>query len=377
MRIAYTTTFDATDVHHWSGTPYHMANALIKEGITIDYIGSLPRKLPLFFKLKQFLKKNICHQRESPRFNVTAAKYYSQQVAKKLEHLSVDAILSPLINPIAYLDSTKPIILWTDAVYSALLGLYPAFYYHSAHTITQGNEITAACLSRCKLAIFSSDWAANSAIERYGMSRDKIKVVPYGANIESYPTLAEVKHSLKNRPIKKIKLLFLAKSWERKGGDIAYNIAKCLQKNGHDVELTIVGYTPTLPPSSFIRCLGFLSKQTEQGRVKIAELLSHSHFLILPSRADACPMVLAEANAFGLPCLTTHVGGISTAIKPHINGMTFALDAPITDYCEYILSILQNRPAYEDLALSSHHEYETRLNWKSSASLVKQLINEL
>ena len=46
MRIAYTTTFDARDVHNWSGTPYHMAHAFSTEGTGVDYIGSLQRKLP-------------------------------------------------------------------------------------------------------------------------------------------------------------------------------------------------------------------------------------------------------------------------------------------------------------------------------------------
>ena len=57
MRIAYTTTFDATDVHNWSGTPFHMSHALSEQGMAVDYIGSLQRKLPPFFKVKQTWKK--------------------------------------------------------------------------------------------------------------------------------------------------------------------------------------------------------------------------------------------------------------------------------------------------------------------------------
>lgn len=374
MQIAYTTTFDANDVHNWSGTPYHMSRALQQAGMDIQYLGSLKRETPPFFKLKQFFKK-ICQQRESPRFNTYVAKHYSAQVEKKLMGLKADAIISPLINPIAYLNTSLPIILWTDAVYSALLGFYPAFYYHSTHTITQGNEITAACLGRARLAIFSSDWAANSAIERYGISREKVKVIPYGANIQSHPNLNAVKEFLKKRVAKKIKLLFLAKSWQRKGGDIACEVAHTLVKMGHEVELTIVGVTPTFSTQvSYIKCLGFISKQTIEGKKIITDLLSHSHFLILPSRADACPMVLAEANAYGLPCLTTHIGGIATAIKPELNGMTFGLDAPISAYCNYILTTLQNQNRYQELALSSHHQYETRLNWQTAAATLKNLL---
>ncbi len=377
MRIAFTTTFAARDIHNWSGTPYHMSQAFIKEGEQVDYIGELKRQLPPFFKLKQTWNKYITNQRESPRFNVVAAKHYSAQVAAQLKKLSADVVISPLINPIAYLDCTQPIVLWTDAVYAALVGFYPAFAYHSAHTIAQGNAITAACLARCRLAIFSSDWAARSAAELYGINRDKIKVVPYGANLAAAPAIEEVKYNIQNRAPDKIKLLFLAKSWERKGGDIALAVVKALHEAGHSVELTIVGYTPTWEndaPPAYVNCLGFISKQTPEGKTKITHLLSQSHFLILPSRADACPMVFAEANAYGLPCLTSYVGGIATAVKDNVNGMTFALDAPVNLYCDYIVKTLQARAQYETLALSAQNEYATRLNWQAAVSAVKNLI---
>ena len=378
MRIAYATTFDANDIHNWSGTPYHMSHALAEQGIGVDYIGSLKRKLPLFFKLKQTVNKYLCDQRESPRFNTTAAQYYSLQVKNQLSDLSVDAVVSPLINPIAYLDCKQPVILWTDALYAAMLGFYPPFAYHSASSVQQGNQMTAACLSRCELAIFSSEWAANSAIQFYGASKDKVKVVPFGANIDSYPLATEIRDIISQRRGDKIKLLFLAKSWERKGGDVVLAVAKALYEAGHPVELTIVGYTPKLdsiPP--YVSCLGFISKHTAQGKERIQQLLKETHFLFVPSRAEAYGIVFCEANAFGVPCLTTYVGGIGTVIKDHINGMTFALDASVATYCNYIVDLMKNRTEYEKLAMSAYQEFVTRLNWKVATQEVKLLIENI
>lgn len=376
MRIAYTTTFDAKDIHHWSGTPYHMSRAFMLENIEVDYIGDLKRQLPPFFKVKQIWQKYIAQTRESPRFNIIAAQNYSKQVAEQLKNKSVDAIVSPLINPIAYLDYPKPIFLWTDSVYAALLGFYPAFNFHSARSIIQANIITMECLKRCKLAIFSSDWAARSALELYGISREKIKVVPFGANLESYPSLEQIRYLIKKRATDTIKLLFLAKSWERKGGDIALAIAKALHEAGISVELTILGYTPSEKLPHYIKCLGFISKQPPEGKSIITQLLSQTHFLLLPSRAEAYGVVFCEANAFGLPCLTSYIGGIGTIVKDHINGMTFALDAPISNYCNYIVNLMHNRNQYEELALSSYQEFVSRLNWKASVQQVKELMSE-
>lgn len=378
MRIAYTTTFDANDVHNWSGTPYYMSRALAATGDAIDYIGNLQRKLPPFFKMKQIWKKYIAHQRESPRFNTYTAKYYSTQVAQRLSDSTAEVVLSPLINPIAYLDCQKPIVLWTDSLYAALTGFYSAFFAHSESSIKQGNMITSECLSRCKLAIFSSDWAANSALQFYGADKNKVKVVPFGANIESHPGDDAIRHIINHRVRDKIKLLFLAKSWERKGGDIVLNVAKALHEGGYPVELSIVGITPPQlePIPSYVKCLGFISKHSPEGKNKLRQLLEETHFLFVPSRAEAYGIVFCEANAFGVPCLTTYVGGIGTIIKDDINGKSFALDAPIQVYCDYIVNLMADTSRYHSLALSSYNEYQTRLNWQVAIQSVRKLIKE-
>lgn len=379
MRIAYASTFDSRDVHNWSGTPYYMSKGLIDQGLVMDYIGPLKRKLPPFFKAKQVLNKYLTAQRESPRFNIFAAKYYSQQAEQLIKKLPVDAIISPLINPIAYLNCDQPIILWTDALYAGLVGFYPPFSTHSANTIREGNTITAQCLNRCALTVFSSDWAANTALQYYGVNKEKIKVIPFGANLEIYPSIAEIRTMIKTRKRDTIKLLFLAKSWERKGGDIVLSVARALHEAGESVQLTIVGYEPPglNPRPPYVNCTGFISKHTPHGKMQLNRLIAETHFLFVPSRAEAYGIVFCEANAFAVPCLTTYVGGIGTIVKDNINGMTFALDASITTYCNYIMNLMHDYSQYEALALTSYNEFTLRLNWQSAAAEMKRLITQM
>lgn len=375
MKIAFTTTFDSRDVGNWSGTPYHMAKGFQQDGAEIEHIGGLKRKLPPFFKLKQFWKNLAAGQRESPRFNTTAAKYYSEQVAEILKKSNANVVISPLINPIAYLDCKQPLVLWTDALYASLLGFYPGFSSHSASSIEQGNIITRECLSRCSLAIFSSDWAARTALEIYGADKNKVKVVPFGANIECHHTLDDIKAMLKSRPRDRIKLLFVGKHWDRKGGDTVFNVTKALHAAGLAVELNFVGCMPPkdVEVPAYIKCHGFISKRTPEGIAKITGLFRESHFLFLPSRAEAYGIAFCEANAFGLPVLTSYVGGISTVVKDHINGMTFSLSSPVSAYCEYLSNLMQDYRRYDELALSAFHEYQTRLNWGAATKTVREM----
>jgi len=379
MKVAFATTFDGRDVSNWSGTPYYMSKGLADGGLQVEYIGSLSRKVAPFFKIKQAWKKFAAGQRESPRHNVIAAQHYSRQVAEKLKSIHADVIISPQINPIAYLDVKQPLVLWTDALYASLIGFNPAFANHSASSIAQGNIITAECLSRCALAVFSSDWAARTALEIYGVDKNKVKVVPFGANLHCTHKLSDIKHMLTLRSRKTVKLLFLSKRWEMKDGKKVLAVAKALHACGQAVELHIVGCHPpkneVLP--SYVKCHGFISKRTPEGVVQITKLLEESHFLFVPSRSEAFGIVFCEANAFGLPCLTTYIGGISSVVKDNVNGMTFSLNASPTEYCDYIMRLMATYADYEALALSAFNEYETRLNWQSATVSLRKLINEI
>jgi glycosyltransferase involved in cell wall biosynthesis len=81
-----------------------------------------------------------------------------------------------------------------------------------------------------------------------------------------------------------------------------------------------------------VKFLGYISKSTQEGSEQIDRLLSDAHFLMLPTRADCTPYVIPEANSFGLPCITTNVGGIPTMVKDHVMSIAniFWMSLPIT-----------------------------------------------
>src|SRR6202022_1699308 len=110
---------------------------------------------------------------------------------------------------------------------------------------------------------------------------------------------------------------------------------------GLPTELTIVGCdapkSEELP--SNVKALGFLSKSRSEGRSMIRSLLAQSHFLIAPSRAECSAIALAEANAFGVPCLATSVGGTSTVVRNGRNGHLFPARADAPEYCSYVLEL--------------------------------------
>jgi glycosyltransferase involved in cell wall biosynthesis len=70
---------------------------------------------------------------------------------------------------------------------------------------------------------------------------------------------------------------------------------------------------------------GFIPKNTKTGQALLESLLADAHFLVLPTRADCVPVVIAEANSVGLPVVTSNVGGIPTVVRTDVNGAMFPL----------------------------------------------------
>ena len=128
---------------------------------------------------------------------------------------------------------------------------------------------------------------------------------------------------------------------------------------------------------NFVINHGFINKSTTEGKEKIDKIIANSHFLIHPTRAEAYGLALCEANSFGVPCLTTNIGGIPTIIKNGLNGQLFSLKDTAQNYVDYVLKTFNDFNDYKQLALSSFNEYESRLNWnvagKSIVNLLKQL----
>lgn len=379
MKLAYVTTHDASDIRKWSGSVYYMPRSLQKQGILVDYIDSLKEKNELIFKGKQLLYSSLFKKNYSRHREPFVLKNYAQQVAKKLAKLNPDLVFSEGTAPIAYLECEQPVVFWTDATFAGMIGFYPGFSNVCQETIEDGNKMEKLALEKCKLAIYSSEWAAKTAIENYQVAQSKVKVVPFGANIECDRSLDDIKAIVDSRPSSQCNLLFLGVDWFRKGGDIALEVATELNRQGLNTKLTVVGCQPItnkpLPP--FVKSLGFISKHTNEGREKIDKIISESHFLVLPSQAECYGIVFCEANSFGVPCIATDVGGITTVIKENLNGKTFSKDVRIANYCTYISNLFSDYSQYKSLALSSFNEYQSRLNWSVAGQAVKKLLIEL
>ncbi|WP_373529826.1 glycosyltransferase family 4 protein [Nostoc sp.] len=390
MKVAFVTHYDLHNKWRWSphlighfGTSYYMAQSL-KKHCDLEFIGPLADNYSLVSKVEyhthRLLNIKTYHAWAAPSININ----YAQQIAKNILIIKPDIILCPHMNVIAYLQCKQPIVLWTDSLYAGTMSTFPDGEPCQT-SIRHLKTLDKLALKNCKLIIFSSDWAAQLAIQTYKEAESaflerftegtasrklsaKIKVVPTGANLECNRTKNEIENIIKSKSSKVCKLLFCGVNWQRKGGDVALEVAKQLNNSGLLTELTILGCQPLADESlpDFVKVYGFVDRSIQEGQKLVESLFTENHFLVLPSKVDFTPGVLREASSFGLPCISTNIGGIPTLIRDGYNGKTFEADASISEYCGYITDLFANYSKYIALSLSSFQEYQSRLNWNAA-----------
>ncbi len=375
MKVAYVTKDDPRDICAWSGLVVHILTALQSAGLEVRAIGSLVDH-DVVAIAKGFVYGRVFSRAYIKDREPSVLRGYAAQLEKRLSATSYDVAFSPSVVPLAYLNIKKPVVLWHDATVAGLVNFYPGYDRWCAESIANGIKAEQRALTLCRLAIYSSEWAAGTAIENYDVDPAKVKVVPFGANVDCDRDTQDIEALVEARDRVHCRLLFAGVEWARKGGDIAVDVAAELNRRGIPTELHIVGCIPpgTLP--GFVRLHGFVSKASAAGRRTLDDLFSRSHFLILPTRADCTPLVVAEACSFGLPVLATNVGGLPTIVRDGKNGYSFAVGEASSAYCGTIERLWSARQEYERLALSSFREYSERLNWGTAGRKVAGLLEE-
>jgi glycosyltransferase involved in cell wall biosynthesis len=379
MKIAYLTHYDAHNINHWSGTGYHMGQAMQSAGCEVDYLGPLTKCGSWVRTIKWKLYQQILHRTYMGEVDPLLTWSYGRQATRKVTASGADVVLAPHPTPVGGLRTTTPIAMWADCTFGGMVNFYADYTGLCAESLRAGHAVEAAALRRCQMVIMASEWAAQTARDIYGVPAERLRVVPYGANIQVKRTRADIERLVAARPALPCRLLFIGRIWQRKNGVLALAVAEALNAAGLPTELTLVGSQPPpgtpLPP--WVKPLGFVDKSKPEGSALLDRLLAEAHFLIVPSRAEAFGIAFCEASSFGVPSLTTRVGGIPSVVRNDANGCGFSVDAPPGEYRDYVLGLMRDYPRYQALARSSFHEYETRLNWDTASRTVKALLQNL
>ncbi len=374
-KIALLTSFDPLDKTKLSGTSFYLYQCLKKYFNEVEILGPAPSRNFLERSFKSFLNRTkIPYNTEHSYF---LAFKYARFFKKRIKNKEFDFIIAPRASTeIALLNTTIPIIYFSDTTFHSMYGYYHWFSNFLKISVWEGNSIEQLAIDKSLAAIFASDWAANSAINYYQAPANKVSVIPLGPNIDYVPDREELDFDKDNATCQ---LLFLGVEWERKGGPIAFETLLLLQSMGIKAHLTICGCNP---PSEFqnenLTIIPYLNKNNKNDNDKVIELLKTSHFMIVPTRAECFGVVFSEASAYAIPSITTDTGGISSVVKNGVNGYRIGLEQGAESYATIIAEIfIDYEHKYLPLMKSTRNYFDTDLSWDVFGKKLINLIESL
>jgi glycosyltransferase involved in cell wall biosynthesis len=377
-KVAYYCLNDPLDKRSWSGVTYYLGQTLQRNVGDVDFLGpvKIPWLLDKAIRALQKLSRLFFKAEWIPKYSLLK-NFYAMLVLKgKMKGRKYDFLMAPAAAPeLAYLQTDTPIVYFGDATYK----IYSETYHKEFKNVSrfskwEGEHLEKKALDKSSLAIFTSQWAADSAVEDYGVPVGKTEIILFGANMDLIPPRDIIYRKNEN---KTLTLLFLAVDWERKGGDIAFDALKNLCDQGIDTKLFVCG---CVPPAEYVHpqmeVIPFINKNDPEQYKLFVEILSSSHFLILPTRADCSLIVANESNSYGVPAITTIVGGVPDVVIDGANGYCLPLQAGGGDFANLIKEIFTDKVRYAELIESSRNRFEATLNWDKWAEQFKEALQK-
>ncbi len=376
MKVGFAARSSPLDKKSWSGTSYYTYQEILKNNDVEIFHFNWPWLLREWLTTQKSINRRWFKKQTAVEFLHAYAKYFSKQLTKELKKRPVDVLfVSASSQLIAYVETDIPIIYMTDASFHQLQSYYPYFSNLAGYNIREGIELDKKAFVNASHCMLASDWNKNSAISDYKISRNKISVVPFGANLDSIPARANLNVEASGH----CRLLFLGVEWKRKGGDIAWKTFQLLKQKGMNPHLHIIGCVPPydLANEKNVTIIPFLDKNNQEDFQQLHSIFLATDFLLLPTRAECAGVVFSEASAYGIPSITTDTGGVNTYVKNDINGFVLPLAAKAEVYAEKIGQLLADKPAFQRLKLSARNYYDEILNWNLWGQQFQQIAERL
>ena len=340
LTLGFLTPHNVHDPRSFSGTAHYAARALNRiEGVHLRLLGQHRRP-----RLGDRLTRRFGRHDDTPG------------VPAPSDLAGLDAVVGLVASGL--LDGMPPDFPFLH-VTDATPGFLEDVYGRDVSTDARLSEARVA--RRAVACVYSSSMMASRARSELGLTH--AEVLPFGVNLD-LPPIIPVQES----PIRPLELLYVGTDWARKGGEIALATLAHLRAIGLAAHLTCVGRVPDhVKAAPDVSVVGFLDKSRPRHARRLASLYARAHLLILPTRGDCTPMVIAEAMAHGTPVLATDTGGISEMIGHGGAGRTLPMTARAEDWAEAIADMTRDPDAYAWMSDAARDRARTRFAWDAWA----------
>ena len=337
---------DSTDLNTASNTPYYILQSGLRNGVLDGSLSLQPSRLMrkrFFWNLYRMLISGkpggFQYSSIFTRALFAQAGLVESQPLSLLSHF-------PLLPSFPW-PSHWRVDFYIDATTRQVFDDYGTGNRLSDHYRDEVLKRETLAFQHANSVICMAQWTANSVVSDYKIDPAKVHVVPGGANLDEVilQTIPAALPPLEPSSEHPLKLGFLGKDWERKGGPFLMEIAQALHVRGIPTVIRAIGPdTSQLPVDPMLQPLGFIDKQTEMYRF-VSELRSWN-FGMLFSTAEAAPRSNLECLRLGVPVLSHDIGGISSTLPDDGCGHLFKLNPTAEDVANWIAARLNTYQCY-------------------------------
>jgi glycosyltransferase involved in cell wall biosynthesis len=373
MKIAVSTVPGSPDdLSVWSGTPANFVKGLRRaadEGDEVIAVGPL-NQAGYFLWNKLSGVTGLGGRKINWEVERHALRMFTRALDRELDRIKPDVAIVMGWIPLKS-RSNVPLVFWGDATIGQRIDLAPHWSKLSRRTRRAIPAVEKECLSEFEATFWATDWAANDANERYGVSNTHR--VPFASNIDDPQVAVKL-----GGDIDKVNLLAVGVKWHRKGIDRAVHAADELISRGTEVHLDVVGVQP--PDKSWNRSYvtyhGFLNKAHEPDRLALDNLYRRADIFILPTRNEPFGIVFQEAAAYGLPVVASDVGGVSEVVNHDETGILLSEGAWPRLYADAIAGLVRDNEKYTSMSSAARSRYESDFTWDGCGNRVLRLLRD-
>ena len=255
----------------------------------------------------------------------------------------------------------------------------------------------AACFRQVDRVIGLSRALTNSC-HQAGVPREKVLRIPNGVDLDAFPRTTRDLRETRCRELgldpAATRIAFVGSAIRRKGIDIAVAAFRELARTRAEVELVVVGpddfSDSTRHEADRAELVAQLRRSLEQDGIShrvhwagqvdsslAAHYLQASDIFFFPTRREGLPNALAEAMATGLPCVASHLEGITTdLIESAEEGLLVAGESP-GEYAEALDRLCESAAARDRMGHAARVRIERDFSLPSTVLQYERLYRQL
>lgn len=303
---------DSVSAANWSGIPNGLASGLLAHGVEVvpinDIVAHGLREAVMVLARSTGRRGDVAARMRISRWARTRA--LAQQVSQALPLDAVVAMAAEMYDLAEVLQARVPGVTFDDATITQQLrnpdsdqSQAKASPKHMARSVfyqRAGSEAAAVCC-------VSTQWAARSFEEDYGIPADKIAVVGMGHR----PRLTR---ACGERDWSAPKFLFVGADWRRKNGAAVLMAFERVRQQIPAASLDVVGAHPAISMPG-VTTHGFLAREDGSAQRLLDRLYATATCFVAPSLFDAAGIAYLEAASSGLAVVVTARGGATEMLN--------------------------------------------------------------